>query len=283
MAFLLALLSSGCFGAALVASRVGLRSLDARSGAAISIPTATILFVIAAPFVLDPSGFTLRAALWFGAVGLFFPVVVTLLTFRSNEQLGPTVTGAVSGTAPLFALLAAAWWLGERIPANAAVACAGVIAGIAILSWDRRRVRREFEARSLLWPLAGALVRGLAQVGAKAGLLLWPNPFAAALIGYLVSSAAVVGVDRIGRTGRPTWSRRGVAWFALTGALNGFAVLAMYAALGRAPVTFVAPVVATYPLATALASAMLIRDEPLRAHVVIGAAITVAAIAYLVS
>lgn len=283
MAFLLALLSSACFGVALVAGRVGLRSLDARSGAAISIPTATILFLIAAPFVFDPSGFTLRAALWFGAVGLFFPVVVTLLTFRSNERLGPTVTGAVSGTAPFFALLAAAWWLGERVPAHAAVACTGVVVGIAILSWDRRSVRREFEARSLLWPLAGALVRGLAQAGAKAGLLLWPNPFAAGLIGYVVSSAAVIGVDRIGRTGRPAWSRRGVAWFALTGALNGCAVLAMYAALARAPVTFVAPVVATYPLATVLASALVIRNEPLRAHVVIGAAITVAAIVYLVS
>ena len=50
--------------------------------------------------------------------------------------------------------------------------------------------------RSLLWPVSGAVVRGLAQVGVKAGLLLWPSAFAASLIGYVVSSATVVSVNR---------------------------------------------------------------------------------------
>ena len=96
MAIVLALLSAVCFGIALVTGRVGLRTLDARSGAAISIPTAAAMFAMAAPFALDVSGFRLDAALWFAVIGLFFPAVVTLLTFRSNELLGPTVTGAVS-------------------------------------------------------------------------------------------------------------------------------------------------------------------------------------------
>ena len=109
----LAILSSLCFGIALVTGRIGLRSIGARSGAAISIPTATLLFVVAAPFMLDTSGFSLHAATWFAVVGLFFPAVVTLLTFRSNESLGPTITSAVSGTAPLFALLAAGLLLGR--------------------------------------------------------------------------------------------------------------------------------------------------------------------------
>jgi drug/metabolite transporter (DMT)-like permease len=108
----IAVMSALCFGVALVTGRVGLRAIDARAGAAISIPSATLLFVLAAPFALDLAQFDIRAALWFVVVGLFFPAVVTLLTFRSNELLGPTVTSAVSGTAPLFALLAAAWWLG---------------------------------------------------------------------------------------------------------------------------------------------------------------------------
>src|SRR5207244_63972 len=83
-------------------------SLDPRSGAAISIPTATLLFAAAAPFALDLSRFSATAALLFALVGLFFPAVVTLLNFRSNELLGPTVTSTVSGTTPLFALVGAA-------------------------------------------------------------------------------------------------------------------------------------------------------------------------------
>lgn len=277
-----AVLSAVFFGLALVTGRIGLRTLDARSGAAISIPTATVLFLMAAPFTVDTAGFSIQAMVAFALVGLFFPAVVTLLTFRSNEALGPTVTGAVSGTAPLFALLAAALLLGERIPAQAAVASVAVVIGVALLSWQDERVFRRFPGWSLIWPIAGAVVRGFAQAGAKAALLLWPNPFAASLIGYVVSSAAVIGANRVGRSGRPRPTRRGIAWFALTGVLNGGAVLLMYAALSAAPVSLVAPTVATYPLVTALASALVLRDEPLTRRTLAGAIITVLAIVYLV-
>jgi drug/metabolite transporter (DMT)-like permease len=283
MALGLALLSAVCFGVALVTGRVGLRTLDARSGAAISIPTATLLFVVAAPFALDVSGFSLQAAIWFAVVGLLFPAVVTLLTFRSNEELGPTVTGAVSGTAPLFALLAAGLFLGEKIPIEAAVAAAGIVIGIALLSWNRGAAASRAIGWSLLWPISGAVVRGFAQAGAKAALLLWPNPFAASLIGYLVSSVTVVGANRLGRAEKLKPARVSIAWFAATGVLNGAAVLLMYAALSVAPVSLVAPLVATYPLVTALVSAAELRDEVLTARIMAGAAITVAAVVYLVA
>lgn len=283
MALIVALASSLCFAIALVTSRVGLRVLDARSGAAISIPTATVLFVLAAPFAFDGGGFDLRAVLLFAAVGLFFPVSVTLLTFRSNELLGPTVTGAVSGTAPLFAILAASLLLGEQVPAQAAVSAVGVVIGVALLSWNRRVVRTGFSGWALLWPLAGALMRGLAQTGAKAGLLLWANPFAAGLIGYLVSSAVITGANRLRQADRPALTPKGIAWFAGTGVLNGSAVLLMFIALSLAPVWVVAPIIATYPLTTAIISAIFLREERLSPTGAAGAGITIAAIIYLVA
>ena len=282
LAILFALLSSLCFGIAHVTARVGLRTLDARSGAALSIPTATLLFAAAAPFALDLSRFSATAAILFALVGLFFPAVVTLLNFRSNELLGPTVTSTVSGTTPLFALVAAALLLGEQIPSHAAAAAVGVVIGIALLSWQPAGVRR-FSGWSLGWPFLGALVRALAQVGAKAALLLWPNPFAASLIGYAVSSATVVSADRLRRSQRMRGTLQSFVWFGITGALNGAAVLLMYAALTKAPVAIVAPIVAAYPLVTALASAFVLREEPVRMQALIGAAITVAAIGYLVA
>jgi drug/metabolite transporter (DMT)-like permease len=283
VAITLAVLSALCFGIALITSRVGLRTLDARSGAAISIPVATILFVLASPFAFDAHGFSLDAAILFAVVGLFFPALVTILTFRSNEQLGPTVTSAVSGTAPLFALLAASLLLDEKVPAQAAVAAAGVAVGIVLLSWNRGAIRTGITGWSLLWPIAGAMLRGVAQVGAKAGLLLWPNPFAACLIGYAVSSATVISADRFrdGKRRRPT--PQSVLWFGVTGALNGSAMLLMYAALSMAAVSTVAPIVAAYPLVTALASALVLRGEMLTMRIIIGAAVTVAAIVYLVA
>jgi drug/metabolite transporter (DMT)-like permease len=282
VALVLALLSSLCFGIALITGRVGLRTLDARSGAAISIPTATLLFVVASPFALDLEEFSVAATLLFAAVGLFFPAIVTILTFRSNELLGPTVTGAVSGTAPLFALLAASAFLGEHIPKQATVASVAVVIGVGLLSWKQSAVRPGFIGWSLLWPISGAVVRGLAQVGAKAGLLLWASPFAASLIGYSVSSATVIGANRLAQSERPRPTKQNVFWFAMTGILNGGAVLLMYAALSMAPVSLVAPIVASYPLITALVSTLVLRDEALTLRIAAGVTITVAAIVYLV-
>jgi drug/metabolite transporter (DMT)-like permease len=283
MALVLALLSALCFGIALVTGRVGLRTLDARSGAAISIPTATVLFAAATPFALDTGGFSVAAALVFAVVGLFFPALVTLLTFRSNEQLGPTVTSAISGTAPLFALLAAGLLLGERIPVQAAVAATAVVIGVGLLSWNQSAVRPGLVGWSMLWPIAGAVVRGLAQAGAKAGLLLWPSPFGAGLIGYSMSSATVIIANRFGRSARPRPTKQSVFWFAVTGILNGGAVLLMYAALNLASVSVVAPIVASYPLITALVSAVALREERFSLRMMAGSAVIVVAIVYLVA
>jgi len=118
---------------------------------------------------------------------------------------------------------------------------------------------------------------------AKAGLLLWPNPFAASLIGYLVSSATVIAVNRLPRVNRPSDTKGAIAWFVLTGILNGGAVLLMYVALSTVPVSMVAPVVATYPLVTVFLSAAVLRGESLSLRGFVGAVVTVAAIVYLVA
>lgn len=283
MALILSVLSSLCFGIALVTGRLGLRTLDARSGAAISIPTATLVFVASAPSALELDGFNVTAVLVFAAVGLFFPAIVTLITFRSNALIGPTVTGAVSGTAPLFALAAANFFLAERVPEEAVVAAIGVFAGVSLLSTGRTIMRPGLIGWAIFWPITGAAVRGLAQVGAKAGLILWPNPFAASLIGYSVSSAAVISAQGWRRSESAKVTARSALWFAATGLLNGAAVLLMYGALNTAPVSLVAPVVASYPLVTALVGALVLKEESITLRIVVGTAVTVAAIAYLMA
>ena len=277
-ALVLASASAIFFGTALVTAKLGLRTMDARAGAAISIPTATVLLAFAAPFALDASAFSVAAALVFALVGVFFPALVTLITFAANDRLGPSVTGTLSSTAPLFALAAAFVFLGERIPSRAIVAAIGVVAGAALLSWRGGALVR----RALWLPLAGAALRGVAQVLAKAGLALWPNPFAASLIGYAVSTAAVTAADRLRRGAPAHRPRAALGWFMATGVLNGGAVLLMYAALAAAPVSLVAPVIAGYPLVTVLFGAALLREERLNARVISGAMLVAAAIAYLV-
>jgi drug/metabolite transporter (DMT)-like permease len=59
--------------------------------------------------------------------------------------------------------------------------------------------------------------------------------------------------------------------------------LLMYGALSIAPVSLVAPIVATYPLVTVSVSAAVLREEPITLRMVAGAAITVLAMVYLVA
>jgi drug/metabolite transporter (DMT)-like permease len=274
-----ALMSAALFGAALVTTHSGLKYLDATAGARLSIPAATLLFWLLAPFA-DLADWQLAAIGIFALVGLFFPAAVTLLTFEGNRRLGPSVTGAVGSTAPLFAILGAALFLDEALGVRELAATSLIVLGSVVLARLHDADARG-EQRSALWlPWSAAALRALAQVLSKAGLILWPNPFAAALVGYTVSSLAV-WTATAGQPAARTFHRRGAAWFAATGALNGVAVLCLYRALSTGTVVVVSPIVATYPLFTLMLSALVLREERMSAALIGGVMLVVAGVVVL--
>ena len=276
-----AVAAAALFGTALVTTHIGLRHMDAFSGARTSIPVAAALFWLLAP-VRDLSGWQAEAALVFAVVGVFFPAAVTLLTFAANQRLGPAVAGTIGGTAPLFAVLGAALFLDEPLGIREAIATGIIVLGCTLLS-SPDGAAAAGSVRGALWlPWSSAMLRAAAQVLSKAGLALWPNPFAAALIGYSISAAAVWTPLLNPQRKAFAPNRRGVAWFAATGALNGSAVLALYYALSTGPVYIVSPIVATYPLFTLALSALVLR-LPLRATLLAGVALTVTGVALLLA
>src|SRR6185312_14772134 len=104
-AIILAFASATFFGLGLVLTTFGLRHVHPLSGAAISIPTFTLVFLCASPILLQGETIVWRAVPIFAAVGLVYPAVITLLTFAGNRALGPVVTGSLGNLAPLFAVL----------------------------------------------------------------------------------------------------------------------------------------------------------------------------------
>lgn len=262
-------------------AKIGLRHLPARAGATYSVPSAFLMFVLIAPVTIDFAAFDWRAAVGYSLIGLLFPAAVTLLTFFSTDRIGPAMTGAISGTSPLFAIPAAVLVLDEAVPARAVVASIGVAIGIALLSWQVRRDGIDW--RQLWMPVAASAVRGSAQVAVKAVMALWPSAFAAALFGYGVSSFVLIASDSGGRRRRGPPPRIGIAWFVATGLFNGGGLVLLYWAIAHAPVSVVAPIVATIPLIAVLFGWIVFRDRRFSARELAGILLSVAAIAYLVT
>ena len=245
------------FGAGFVLTQFGLRWMQPWLGVAVSIPTSTLLFWCLAPFIVDPSDGDLRAVVLFACVGLFFPGAAALLNFESNRLLGPNIGGALSSITPVLAVLLAIVILGERIRGPQLLALAAIVVGISLIY----RVRVTLSAHSLwlmVLPLAAATIRGVVQPIIKFGFEWWPNPVAAVVVSYTVSSAVLIfsALARAGGT-IPDIDYRGALWFAAVGLCNGLSVLAMYAALKYGPVTVISPVIAGYPLVTLLLSRAL--------------------------
>lgn len=278
----LALVAAGFFGLALVLTPFGLRHLRPLPAAAVSVTTTAMAFALASPLLVDWRSGSWPATLVFAGVGMLFPATVTMLTFAANQRLGPHVTGALGNLAPLFAVLLAVLLLGEVPGLGAAAGILVVVAGATVLALGPAGGASLPMQVALLLPLAAALVRGLVQPAVKIGFATWPNPYAAATIGYLVSAVVVVAFARLrGGLPSPRADRTGMLWFAAVGLCNGAAVLTMYGALARGPVALVAPLVATYPLATLALGAVFLRGVRIGPRIVLGVVVTVAGVALL--
>src|SRR5690348_2231775 len=178
---LLALVAAACFGSALIVTQFGLRHATPLAGATVSVTFTLVVWCVLSPLLLDLDAWHTGALAIFAVVGLFYPALVTLLTYESNRQLGPTLTGAVSCTAPLFAVVTAVGFLGERLTLSTAIGGIVIIVGLMMLT--ARAPLRTAPGWRLVLPISGAVLRGIAQTLTKLGLILWPSPFTAALVG----------------------------------------------------------------------------------------------------
>jgi drug/metabolite transporter (DMT)-like permease len=281
-AIILALAAAALLGAALVLTQFGLRYVPPLQGAAISIPSFTLLFLCLAPFLLADETIVWRAVPIFFAVGLVFPAVLTLLTFEGNRLLGPVITGALGNLSPLFAVAIAVIALGEPLRPLQAVGLVVIVAGVVVISVTRPQEMRDWRHWTLLLPIGAAALRGLMQPTIKLGLAIWPNPLAAGLTGYIASALVVLVFAKV-RTGRfvAAAPARGRLWFVTVGLCNGIGVLAMYAALANGPVSLVAPLVATYPLMTVALGALMLAKIDGAMRLAVGTGITVVGVVLL--
>ncbi len=280
-AALLALAAAFCFAVALILTQYGLRTMPSWRSPIYSIGSSMIVAWLLVPFAIDSAGVNLKAVLIFAGVGVVFPVAVSILSVRSNEKLGPAVTGAVGNVTPLFAVLGAVLFLGERLSLGQTAGLAFVVLGVILLALRGGAGGRTWPIWVLLLPLAAALIRGAIQPLIKTGLAQWHEPLAAAAIGYTMSMVVILSL-----VGRRAWREGrahpgGVAWFTAVGIFNGAATLLLYAALGLGSITVVAPLVALFPLFALMLSLVFLRNEHLPVVGLLGIVVSVAGVIVL--
>jgi drug/metabolite transporter (DMT)-like permease len=279
-AILFAFASATFLGAGVVTAQLGLRTVEPLSGAAISVPAFTLLFLLLSPLLLYNEPIVWRGLPIFATIGLVFPAMLTFLTFASNRALGPVVTSTLGNLAPLFAVALAVVLLHEPLRPLQLAGLVIAVVGAVIITVTRPRDFGDWRTWALLLPLGGALLRGVVPPIVKLGLEIWPSPLWACLIGYIMSSTVVLTVQRIRKGSLVTeapWSGR--FWFAITGIFNGISALTLFAAVRNGPITLVAPLLAIYPLVTVLLSAVMLKHVRITARIVAGTALTVAGVA----
>jgi drug/metabolite transporter (DMT)-like permease len=275
-AIVLAFLSAAFLGGGVVLTQFGLRTVHPLSGAAISIPSFTLCFILISPILLRGDAIVWQAVPVFAVVGLVFPAAVTLLSFASNRSLGPVVTSALGNLSPLFSVALAIAVLHEPLRLLQFAGLVIAVLGVLIVTVTRTAYMRDWRTWALLLPLAAALLRGVIPPVVKIGLEIWPSPIGASLTGYIFSTMTVLLVERV-RNGRFVVQAplSGRLWFAVTGICNGIGTLLLYAAVGAGPITLVAPIIATYPLVTMGLSALVLANVRITGRLVVGSMLAV--------
>src|SRR5436190_372476 len=196
-AIIFAFASAFFLGAGVVLAQLGLRTVEPLSGAAISVPSFTLLFLLLSPLILQDEPMVWRGLPIFIAIGLFFPASLTLLAFASNRALGPVITSTLGNLAPLFSVALAVLLLNEPLRGMQLAGLVIAVIGAVIISVTRPRDLGHWRSWALLLPLAAALVRGVTPPIVKLGLEVWPSPLWACFIGYIMSSLVLLAVQRV--------------------------------------------------------------------------------------
>ena len=275
----MALISAFGLGTGFVLTQFALQWMPPRLGAAYSIPASTALFWCMAPFSIEFTRFDTGAAMLFACVGVLFPGTVAVLNFESNRLMGPNIAASVGGLTPVFAVCFALVVIGETLRFESALGIAAITTGVTLMARAKKRAAAPWPLWMLVLPIAAACIRGAVQPIIKLGLARWPDPIAAVVIGYTVSSSVLIMAALIGKANVNHRSdRAGISWWVAVGLCNGLSVLCMYAALGHGSIILVAPLVSTYPLITLLFSAALLHRERLVLQTAAGVIATVAGI-----
>jgi drug/metabolite transporter (DMT)-like permease len=181
------------------------------------------------------------------------------LLFIGVDRVGPAATYPIKSTAPIAALFLAAVFLGEQPSPRVYVGAALAVGGVLALSgeWTAKGLRWQ---PAILFPVVGAFFFAADNVVRKLALRDVPTP----LLGLAIAMATGCAIAFLARQVWPAARKTpildpGTPYFAVAGALQAGALLAVYAALTLGMVSVVVPLYTSSPLFVLPLSAIFLR------------------------
>lgn len=240
---------------------LGLVGSDARTGSLINIATGAAFYWLLAPFFLESWYWHTWGALLFALVGIIRPSLSSYLAIQSIHVMGPTLTSALTASAPIFGAIFAVFMLGETLDLKTAIGIAAVMAGAMVASYRRQGMVHHWPLWALALPVGAAFVRAGGHAVTKIGLEDVPSASFAVLVSNSVSLVIATAVFRI--EGRPiTGTRRSYLWFVASGIAAAISLQFLNSALQLGDLVAVVPIVSATPVFTMLLGLLVFRREP---------------------
>ena len=276
---LLSLLSAFLFALGAQFQSLGLVHMDSRSGAAITISTSAMLYLLVSPFFLNLEYLLEPAILIFVLVGLFRPAVSANLALAGLKFLGPTLSSTLTSTAPLFAVGLGIIFLDEVLNFSIAIGTLVIVLAIMMLAKKDGKISSGWPLWALALPIGAAAIRALAHVLTKVGMEEIPDAYLAGLIGFVVSAIVTLIIHKSRRVSSPiSLKNPGTKWFIGASACFSLAVLSLNTALYNGQVIQVIPIVAASPIFTLLLSIGIFRQEVITKRIVLAVFMVVPAV-----
>ena len=260
-AVLFALASAFLFALTNHFQSIGLEKSDARTGSIINIATGAVFYWLLAPFYLESWYWLTWGAFLFALVGIIRPSISSYLAIQSIHVMGPTLTSALTASAPIFGAVFAVFLLGEQLDLKTALGIALVMSGAVVASYRRQGIVRDWALWALALPLGAAFVRASGHAVTKMGLEDVPSPSFAVMLSNTVSLVIALGAFRLeGR--RITGTTRSHLWFVASGLTAAVSLHFLNSALQIGTLIAVVPVVSATPVFTMLLGLIVFRREP---------------------
>ncbi|MBA7507949.1 hypothetical protein ES706_06679 [subsurface metagenome] len=262
----LALLSAAVFGGMGVLIRRGVyQSEESTTAAAISVFVGTPLFLFILPLTGDWN--RLYSLSWqgfasLGIAGILHFVLGRYLLFNAIRLIGANKTVAIARTNILFAVISGIVFLREAVTTLLILGALCIMAGAALVSFEKEEGAFNLQLKGVLFVLSGALCVGIAAVLIRSAMEEVGSPYIAAFISYMAAFLlwTVLLLQKEQRSQLFQLPRSSLFILSMAAILGLVGQLLRYAALNYSPVSVVQPLLGTVVLFTFFLSFMLNRS-----------------------